>query len=136
MILAEARLAQLYPKMGSDKFKPEQKAELFDLLETFKGSALVGLKYQPLFPYFKERAATGAFRVVSDGYVTSDSGTGIVHQAPAFGEDDYRVCLENGIIAKGVDVPCPVDANGRFTADVPEYAGKHVKEVSGTAFVL
>lgn len=66
-----------------------------------KGSELVGKQYEPLFPYFADLAATeggtrGAFRVVADGYVTSDSGTGVVHCAPAFGEDDMRVCLANG----------------------------------------
>lgn len=53
----------------------------------------------PLFDYFKEFSDV-AFRVVADDYVTSDSGTGIVHCAPAFGEDDYRVCMENQIIHK------------------------------------
>jgi hypothetical protein len=48
----------------------------------------VGATYEPLFPYFADHSS--AFRVVSDGYVTDDSGTGVVHQAPAFGEDDYR----------------------------------------------
>jgi isoleucyl-tRNA synthetase len=48
----------------------------------------VGASYEPLFPYFADHGS--AFRVVSDGYVTDDSGTGVVHQAPAFGEDDYR----------------------------------------------
>ena len=70
----------------------------------------------------------GAFRVVVDGYVTSESGTGVVHQAPAFGEDDYRVCLAQGVIGKGTNVPCPVDSNGRFTEEVRDFVGKHVKE--------
>lgn len=56
-------------------------------------------RYEPLFDYFKELSDT-AFRVIADNYVTDDSGTGIVHCAPAFGEDDYRVCLENQIISK------------------------------------
>lgn len=56
-------------------------------------------RYEPLFNYFMELSDT-AFRVVSDTYVTDDSGTGIVHNAPAFGEDDYRVCIENQIINK------------------------------------
>ena len=71
------------------------------------GSEIVGIGYQPLFPYFSRlkadssltngnAAAAGAFRVVGDGYVTADNGTGIVHCAPAFGEDDMRVCLANG----------------------------------------
>lgn len=56
-------------------------------------------RYIPLFDYFKD-FSDSAFRVVADDYVTSDSGTGIVHCAPAFGEDDNRVCIENGIIKK------------------------------------
>lgn len=72
------------------------------------GKELVGIGYQPLFPYFAHLKADscvpngtaakahGAFRVVADGYVTADNGTGIVHSAPAFGEDDMRVSLANG----------------------------------------
>lgn len=56
-------------------------------------------RYVPLFDYFKDFADV-AFKVVADDYVTSDSGSGIVHCAPAFGEDDYRVCLSNQIITK------------------------------------
>ena len=56
-------------------------------------------RYEPPFDYFKEFSDV-AFRVVADNYVTDDSGTGIVHCAPAFGEDDYRVCLENKVINK------------------------------------
>jgi isoleucyl-tRNA synthetase len=59
--------------------------------------------------------------------VTDDSGTGIVHQAPAFGEDDYRVTMEHGIITKGGRLPCPVDDSGRFTAEVRDFVGVHVK---------
>jgi len=64
--------------------------------------------------------------------VSSDAGTGIVHQAPAFGEDDYRVCVEHGVIdiqeGGEASLPCPVDANGRFTLPVsPDFLGIHVK---------
>jgi hypothetical protein len=65
----------------------------------------VGAKYTPLFPYFTDKVAHpgDAFKVVSDTYVTDDSGTGVVHQAPAFGEDDYRwVCEEVGL-SEGVE---------------------------------
>ncbi len=64
-----------------------------------KGKELVGRTYQPLFPYFKHLKTggkKGAFRVVSDKYVTDSDGTGVVHQAPFFGEDDLRVCLAHG----------------------------------------
>lgn len=49
---------------------------------------------------------------------------GVVHQAPAFGEDDYRVCLAHNIIEKGEGIPCPVDLNGRFTEEVTDFAGR------------
>ena len=62
--------------------------------------------------------------MVSDGYVTDDSGTGIVHQAPGFGEDDYRVCIANGVVMKGETVPCPVDESGCFTAEVRDFVGQ------------
>jgi isoleucyl-tRNA synthetase len=68
---------------------------------------------------------------MTDGYVTDDSGTGIVHQAPAFGEDDFRVCMSHGVIAKGELVPCPVDEAGCFTAEVVDFVGQHVKVIVG-----
>ena len=58
--------------------------------------------------------SSGSFRVVSDSYVTNDSGTGIVHQAPAFGEDDYRVCIKHGIIKKGEEVRTPRRSGSRL----------------------
>ncbi len=62
-----------------------------------KGRELEGRTYQPILPYYEQLKAKGAFRVVCDGYVTATGGTGVVHQAPAFGEDDYRVALANGV---------------------------------------
>ena len=63
----------------------------------------------------------------SDTYVTNESGTGVVHQAPGFGEDDFRVSLKYGILKKGETVVCPVDASGRFTDEVTDFKGKYVK---------
>lgn len=125
-ILLKKRLVQLFSELSKPDCTDEKKAELYTILEHIQGSALVGLKYTPMFPYFAH--LPDAFRVVSDNYVTEEGGTGIVHQAPAFGEDDYRVCITNGIIGKGEDLPCPVDANGRFTSAVTDFVGKHVKE--------
>lgn len=101
-ILLEKRLAQLFPELNKKEFidNPEKKDELYEVLDSFPGEKLVGLKYTPLFDYFKHLSEQ-AFRVVSDNYVTEEGGTGIVHQAPAFGEDDYRVCLKYGIVSKG-----------------------------------
>lgn len=127
-ILLEKALVKLFPEVGKADCTDERKAELYEIVERFTGDKLVGLKYQPLFPYFAtEERVKRAYRVLSDNYVTDDAGVGIVHQAPAFGEDDYRVCLAHGVISKGNDVPCPVDANGKFTQEVTNYAGTYVK---------
>ena len=84
---------------------------------------LEGKHYIPLFPHFEERRKQGAFKIIIGNFVTLQEGTGIVHTAPAFGEDDFNVCQE----AK-IDIVCPVDNNGRFTKEVPEFEGQFVKD--------
>jgi isoleucyl-tRNA synthetase len=96
----------------------------FDVLDRARGRELVGRRYEPLFPYFAGLAAEGAFTIVMDDYVTADSGTGLVHQAPAFGEDDFRVMNAAGIAA----FVCPVTLHGEFTDEVPDFAGRYVKD--------
>ena len=93
-------------------------------LAELKGADLVGRAYKPLFPYFQDEARRGAFVVVADDYVTTGEGTGLVHQAPAFGEDDFRVLREHGIEA----FVCPVGMDGVFTDAVPDFAGQFVKD--------
>lgn len=133
-ILLEKRLCQLFPEVAKADCTDEKKAELYEVLERITGDKLVGLHYTPLFNYFANRE--GVFRVVSDSYVTEEGGTGIVHQAPAFGEDDYRVCIANGIVSKGDDLPCPVDSNGRFTSEVPDFVGVSVKDADNDICTL
>lgn len=118
-ILLESLVKTLYKKPSSEKFK---------VVEKIKGKDLLGLKYEPLFPYFAESFGQTAFRVIGGDYVTNDSGTGIVHNAPAFGEEDYTVCLANGIIEADGSVPNPVDDAGKFTPVVTDFAGKYVKD--------
>ncbi|NIP14763.1 MAG: isoleucine--tRNA ligase [Pseudomonadales bacterium] len=96
----------------------------FEEMERLKGRELVGRRYQPLFPYFSEAQDQGAFVVVMDDYVTTESGTGLVHQAPAFGDDDYRIARAAGIAA----LVCPVTVNGEFTDEVTDFAGQYVKD--------
>lgn len=112
-ILAQA----LLPAMFKDP-----KTEI-EVVEVMKGQSLVGLTYEPLFPYFADRAASGAFRVILADHVTTESGTGVVHMAPAFGEEDYYACKN-----AGVPLVNPVDDDGMFTAEVPDYQGLRVKE--------
>lgn len=100
----------------------------YEILKKFPGKELEGLKYEPIFNYFYERCKDVAFRVLVDEYVTAESGTGVVHQAPYFGEDDNSICLRNGVITKDQEPICPVDATGRFLPPVSDYLGQYVKD--------
>ena len=91
----------------------------YEVVATYTGSQLEGLEYEPVFDYFRDH--DNAFMILNADYVTTEDGTGIVHQAPAFGEDDMLTCQEYGI-----DLVIPVDADGKFTSLVPEYEGKLV----------
>jgi isoleucyl-tRNA synthetase len=96
----------------------------YEVLARVVGKDLVGKRYAPMFPYFADQVDLGAFVVISGDYVTTDSGSGLVHQAPAFGEDDYQAFRAAGLEA----FVCPVDMNGLFTDEVTDFAGQHVKE--------
>ena len=111
-MLAESRLSAYY-----------KEGQLPEIVWRRKGSELVGVRYEPLFPYFAELAAQKAFRTWTGGHVTTEDGTGIVHTAPGFGEEDHAVL-------KGTGVPtvCPIDAECKFTAEVSDYAGRFVKD--------
>lgn len=102
------------------------KVDSYQLIKSFSGKELLGIKYQPIYPYFEKEY--DAFRVLNDNYVKSNSGTGIVHIAPAFGDDDYRVCFENKIISKEKIPPCPLDANGHFINKIEQFEGIYIKD--------
>lgn len=112
-IMAKARLPYIFKK-------PEQ----YEIVAEFKGDALKGVTYEPIFPYFADKKDEGAFRVTNDDYVTTDDGVGLVHIAPAYGEDDFRVCKEAGMTAF-VD---PLDDACAFTDQLPEYKGRFCKD--------
>ena len=88
-------------------------------LATRKGAMFGGLPYRPLFPFFAD--TENAFRVLVADFVVTDEGTGIVHLAPGFGEDDLEICR-----AVGIPVVCPIDDTGRFTHEVGPWAGHQV----------
>ncbi|RPJ08574.1 MAG: isoleucine--tRNA ligase [Spirochaetaceae bacterium] len=110
-ILAEDRL-EAYYKKESD----------YSLVKKFKGKEFAGVSYEPLFPYFADLAAKGAFKTTLGDFVTTEDGTGIVHIAPGFGEDDYNVMKDSGL-----PTVCPVDAECAFTPEVSAYKGMFVK---------
>ena len=124
-ILAKARLSAYY-KNESD----------YKVIYERKGKDFIGAKYEPLFPYFEnlksaeacaeitgQKCADGAFRMFNADYVSTEDGTGIVHIAPSFGEEDSKVF-------KGTGIPCvePMDAECKFTKEVPDYEGRLVKD--------
>ena len=94
---------------------------------SLKGKDLVGLGYEPMFPYFKQLKEKGAFRVLSGEFVSTEDGTGIVHIAPGFGQDDFEACRAYD---ENFPIVCPVDEAGKFTAEVPDYQGKQVFETN------
>ena len=94
---------------------------------SLKGSELVGLSYEPMFSYFKNLKEKGAFKVLSGEFVSTEDGTGIVHIAPGFGQDDFEACRAYN---ENFPVVCPVDEAGKFTAEVSDYAGKQVFETN------
>ncbi|MBI3331417.1 class I tRNA ligase family protein [Candidatus Peregrinibacteria bacterium] len=87
-----------------------------------KASELIGRRYKPLFPYFAKQLKEIAFRVVGAPYVTTDTGTGVVHLAPAFGEEDFYLGKE-----EGVPLVQHVGMDGKFIAHVTDFAGKDAK---------
>lgn len=124
-VMMKDRLEILYHhKKGASKTELD-----YEIISEFLGKDLEGKGYEPLMPYFRQmKQERNAFRVLCDSYVTNDSGTGIVHQAPYFGEDDFRVCLANEVITKDMKPVCPVDDSGKFTEEVSDFKGLYVKD--------
>lgn len=117
VVIAKALAPNYAKELGED---PQVVAE-------YKGKDLLGRRYTPIFDYFMDGAKEGevpgpnAFTVVSADYVSTEDGTGLVHTAPAFGEDDMFTCM-----AADIKAVVPVDEAGKFTSQVPEYEGLQV----------
>jgi isoleucyl-tRNA synthetase len=110
-------------KMALSRYFPESPP----ILRAFHGSDLVGRSYEPLFLYYRH-FSDQAFKILPATFVTSEQGSGLVHLAPGFGAEDYATCLAAGLIRKDMLPPCPIDDLGRFTAEIPDYAGVYVKD--------
>ena len=106
--IASARVSA-YPELFSEA----------EPIAAVTGAQLVGRRYRPIFEFFSRHP--NAFRVLAGDFVETEEGTGVVHMAPGFGEEDYWACKEAGIA-----VVCPVDDQGRFTSEVPPYEGMQV----------
>lgn len=110
-ILAKDRLSSYYKDQSS-----------ISIISEMSGKELEGLRYIPMFNYFTDKDKR-FFHVTTASFVSTEDGTGIVHIAPAFGEDDFQVGHKLGL-----PIVCPVDDEGKFTDEVPEYKGKLVYE--------
>jgi len=95
------------------------------IVKEIKGKVLENIKYEPLCDYFLDKKDEGAYKVILADFVELDEGVGIVHIAPAFGEDDYWTCKQNNI-----PLVCPVDEKGRYTEEIKDFALQNVMEVN------
>ncbi len=126
VILAKDLFGKYFPEKNAElkleEFKPGDKAIPFEVIAEFKGKDFEGLRYEQLLPYAQPDDGD-AFRVVLGDFVTTEDGTGIVHIAPSFGSDDFRVAKQNGIGSLTL-----VDKRGRFTKEVSDFSEEFVKE--------
>ena len=125
VILAKDLVHNFFPEKNAglklEEYQEGQKAIPFEISGSFKGSKLAGLRYEQLLPYAQPETGD-AFVVVTGDFVTTEDGTGIVHIAPSFGADDFRVARENGLGSLTL-----VDKQGRFIEAMGEFAGRFVK---------
>ncbi len=135
VILAKDLIGKYFSEKGKDgdfeSFAESNKKVLpWSVLSTFKGSEIAGIKYEQLLPYVQPE--DDAFKIIIGDFVTTEDGTGVVHTAPTFGADDFRVAQQNDIPAimvkdeAGKDMPL-VDRKGRFVAEVTDFALEYVK---------
>ncbi|MDQ1152231.1 isoleucine--tRNA ligase [Sphingobacterium zeae] len=138
VILAKDLIGKHFKAEGENasfqEYKLGDKVIPWELAAEFVGEELVGLRYEQLLPYItNEDLQENAFRVIPGDFVTTEDGTGIVHAAPTYGADDFRVAKEHGvpgILVKdenGKEVPT-VDRTGRFVSEITDFAGRFVKE--------
>lgn len=136
LILAKDRRAAYFPEKNAalpmGEYVPGQKEIPFEVTGEYKGSDLAEIRYEQLLPYVQPEGAENAFRVIIGDFVTTEDGTGVVHIAPTFGADDFRVAAQkgiNGIWVKDEDGnPIPlVDRTGKFVKEMGEFAGRYVK---------
>ncbi len=125
VILGKPLMHSFFPEknadLSMDEYEEGQKQIPYKVLAEFTGKDLAGTRYEQLLPYVQPTDGD-AFRVITGNFVTTEDGTGIVHIAPSFGADDFKVAKENGIGSLKL-----VDNRGRFVPEMGEFAGRFVK---------
>ncbi len=138
VILAKDLVGKYFSEKGKEAklgaYKEGDKVIPWSIVMEFKGQHLEGIQYEQLLPYVQPlEDADKAFRVILGDFVTTEDGTGVVHTAPTFGADDFRVAKANGVPGimvrdeNGKEVPI-VDKQGRFVPEIGEFGGRFVKE--------
>ncbi len=132
VILGKDLLDKYFPKenagLAVEDYAEGQKKIPFEIIRTFKGSQLKDIRFEQLLPYAQPDDGD-AFRVLLGDFVTTDEGTGIVHIAPSFGADDFKVAKENGIGSLTM-----VNKQGKFVEEMGEFAGRYVKPEYNESF--
>lgn len=117
------KICYILGSFALNHYKKELDLSENDPIITIKGSELAGHAYEPVFNYFKNHP--NSFKIFSADFVVEGDGTGVVHIAPGFGEDDQALCAANNI-----NLVCPVDNAGKFTEEVPDFQGMQVFEAN------
>lgn len=128
VVIAEALLTSYFKPEGEnlEHWEADSKVLPWKILKTFKGSDLEGMRYEQLMPFESNRPELSGgdpFRIILGDFVTTEDGTGIVHTAPAFGADDFKVGKANNI-----GIFCLVDKQGKFVEGSGTYSGRYVKD--------
>jgi isoleucyl-tRNA synthetase len=125
VILGKDLLGKYFPEQNADlkleDYEPGQKNIPFEVVDEFKGKQIEGINFEQLLPYAQPEDGD-AFRVLLGDFVTTEDGTGIVHIAPSFGADDFKVAADNGIGSLTM-----VNRQGKFIDEMGEFAGRYVK---------
>ncbi len=125
VILGKDLLDKYFPESNAElkleNYEPGQKNIPFEVVAEFKGKELEGIRFEQLLPYAQPTDGD-AFKVLTGNFVTTDEGTGIVHIAPSFGADDFKIAKENGIGSLTM-----VNKQGKFVDEMGEFAGRYVK---------
>ena len=135
LVVAKELFEKYFPEKNSklklEEYQDGDKSIPFKVIAEFKGADIEGIEYEQLLPYVQPD--TPAFRVITGDFVSTEDGTGIVHIAPTFGSDDFRVAAANDIPPimvtdeNGVQVPI-VDTRGRYVKEITDFPGVFVKQ--------
>lgn len=123
----ESKMTYIVAESRVKDFVKLSKIKKHKVVEKKKGAEYDGVQYVPLFNYYEDMRENGCFRVMAEEFVTAVDGTGVVHCAPGFGEEDFKACAKRNVIDIG-NPPCPVDDSGNLVSPVDDFAGQNFKE--------